>query len=545
MIPFSILFVLVSFCLWGCSEDEEVIGPLRKSDRTVINTRPPSFVTVDSAALSAEILETGPLPIIEAGFLLSQDPQPTPETGTFIKVSEGAKAGPYSIVAKNLDANKKYYYRFYAKDKEQVLWGSIQSFTTSGIAISRVSYGDVADAADFYEAGAGNNMMIQGTNFSRKASENIVKIGNIVVPVTSVFVFNELEQATVLSFTIPEHITPGNYEISVTRAGQTVKASELLRILPGKWKRLQNTNMSMLAGRPTYSASAFALDGKGYVAGLLPYLPVSLYQYTADPESWTKLKITIDTYHTFLTAFGLNSKIYAGVAAPNYNNTTQFRYEVKLHAVDPVTGAQEQKQPMPAGYPTSSVTITRFTIGDKAYMGGGNYAIDSWGNRVARKDFYQYTPAIDNWTRISDFPGKSTTNAITFEINGTAYLVAPTHDNKVLPEVWAYESGTNTWTRKRDFPGQLKTSMTGYAIGSAGYVIGGTVNPYSYSYNGPDKRDFWKYDPATDTWQEVASFDGNNSTGIVSFAMHGKAYVVYQPSQYSNTSIVWEYTPAP
>jgi N-acetylneuraminic acid mutarotase len=535
--------VLVSFCLWGCSEDEEVIGPLRKSDRTVINTRPPSFVTVDSAALSAEILETGPLPIIEAGFLLSQDPQPTPETGITFKVSEKGKAGPYSIVAKNLDANKKYYYRFYVKNKEQVFWGNTQLFITSGIAIKRVSYMNSAVVTDFYEGGAGNSMTIYGTNFSSKPAENILKIGDIVVPVNSVHIPSELDQDAILFFTIPQHITAGEFEVSVTRAGQTVKAPELLRILPGKWKRLQDLNI----GLNRTGASAFSLNDKGYIF-VPPYLPVKVYQHTPNADSWNQLKINTNTYHQFQTAFGLNGKIYAGAVAATYNNTAQNGYEIQLHAIDPVTGVQEQKQSSPIFYQYTNVTITSFTIGNHAYIGGGDYAINSLGNRVVRKDFYQYTPATDSWTRVADFPGTSTTNAVTFEINGTAYIVAPTHNYKVLPEVWAYNPETNTWSRKKDFPGQLKYGMTGYTIGQAGYVIGGTVNLFEYSYNGPDKRDFWKYDPATDIWQEVANFDGVSSgsgEGMVSFALNGKAYAVFQHNKFYHTSSVWEFTPAP
>lgn len=526
--------------LWGCAEEKETYAPLRNSDKTVINTRPPLFVSIDSTILSAEVLEIGPTGISEAGFIISQNPNPTFENGETLKIPLVNKTGPYTAVAKNLSVAKKHHYRFYAKEKEQVLLGSVQTFTTHDISISRVSGVNANHPDDYYEGGAGNYMAVQGSNFSSVPLENALKIGGKTVKVNSVSIQKSPDgnNSSTLYFYLPDDIEPGQYEVSISRAGQTAKAPQLLKILPGKWKKLKDFNAGFKGNGDQYTAHAFAMNGKGYMVGLLPYLPVKLYQYAPETDNWTKLNINLDNNHELTASFGLNGKVFISTGVNQYDYKLNKRhYEIQLHSFDPNTGIQEKKQPSPISYPDNlwNVSITCFTIGEDAYMGGGVYTSSSSYQTVSPKHFYKYSPSTDTWTRIADFPGTTTAAAITFEINGTVYLVTPTHNYKVLPEVWAYNPSTDTWTQKRDFPGQLNYNMAGFSVGAYGYVIGGTYSSFPY------KRDFLKYEPATDSWQEVASFD-RSLEGMKCFVIAGKAYAVQH--FHNNKSFLWEFTPA-
>ncbi|MDX5436079.1 MAG: hypothetical protein LPK03_02735, partial [Pontibacter sp.] len=103
------LFTLaLALLLWGCTKEEEELAPLRESIKTVINTRPPAFVATDSVKLSAEVLEIGQAPILDAGFVLSENAEPNLEKGTLYKISDVKETGPYSLVVKKLQANRKY-----------------------------------------------------------------------------------------------------------------------------------------------------------------------------------------------------------------------------------------------------------------------------------------------------------------------------------------------------------------------------------------------------------------------------------------------------
>lgn len=528
-LPVSYAFALV-LLLWSCGNKEEP-APLRKSDKTVINTRPPAFVATDSVKLSAEILEVSLKPIQEGGFILSVNPEPTPDNSTLYKLTDLEKTGPYSFVVKGLAANKRYYYRFYVKEKDQTLYGTVQAFTTTRISITSVHYSNASEEDDFYEGSAGNEIMIEGVNFSKIPSENIVKIGNTEAQVTYSHTLNDLEGTAILTFRIPDNVPPGQHEVTVTRAQQTVAAPQTIRILPGQWKQMKNLD----AGTEKFT-EAFSVYGKGYVGGYT--YKAWMYEYNADADSWRQLS-GFQLPHRLITSFALGGKTYLGVGAPNYS---QQSYKIQLYAYNPITGEQEQKNKLPADYPnvTWPYSFTGFAANGHGYMGGGSYTINNNWERHYRKDFYRYNPTTDSWTQIADFPGTSTSNAISFVVDGIAYVALPFHDDKILAEVWAYNPLMDNWSRKQDFPGQLKTGMEGFVIGSRGYLIGGTSSRSYYPI--PGKRDFWEYNPATDTWREVANFDNGTRQNINCFVIGNKAYAVIHESY--DKSSVWEFKPA-
>lgn len=53
-------------------------------------------------------------------------------------------------------------------------------------------------------------------------------------------------------------------------------------------------------------------------------------------------------------------------------------------------------------------------------------------------------------------------------------------------------SGFSQWTQKADFAGASRFQAVGFSIDGKGYI--GTGSDVSR------KRDFWEYDPSTDTW---------------------------------------------
>ena len=528
---FSTVVLSLVVLLGSCGKEEELV-PLRPGEKTVINTRPPAFIATDSVKLSAEILEVGRGPIEEAGFILSNNPEPAPDNSTQYTLPEVKEIGPYSLVVKKLDANQAYYYRFYVKESGQILYGPVRSFTTSGIAIYNIRYLVGGHRDESFEGSTGNELIIEGRNFSNVPSENVVKFGDVEARVSSSYTFNTLEGSTALSLKLPDNVAPGLSEVTVTRAKQTVKAPKPFRVLPGHWKQLKN-----LDAGTEYLSESFSLNGKGYMVGRLSYSSI-MYEYTPTADNWRQLT-DFRLPNQLTTSFTLSDKNYFGVGVPDY---TQQRYHVQLYAYNPATGVREQKQRFPVDYPyvTWPYSFTGFAVHGEGYMGGGSYTVNNDWVRRYRKDFYKYTPATDSWTRIADFPGTSTADAVTFVINGIAYLALASHENKQLAEVWAYDAAADTWTRKRDFPGQLKTGMAGFTLGAKGYLLGGIVSTYPMNSG---NRDFWEYDPATDTWREIANFDNGTTKGINNcFVIGGKAYAVVHDS-YSR-SYVWEFTPA-
>jgi len=122
----------------------------------------------------------------------------------------------------------------------------------------------------------------------------------------------------------------------------------------------------------------------------------------------------------------------------------------------------------------------------------------------------------DNFTRIADIP-VARTDSVSFAIGNYGY-VGLGYNGNYLSDFWRYDPSTNTWTQVADFPGGARDGAVAFAIGNYGYVgLGKTDSGYM--------KDFWRYDPSTNTWTQVADFPGDARRGAVAFVVNGKAYV--------------------
>lgn len=156
-----------------------------------------------------------------------------------------------------------------------------------------------------------------------------------------------------------------------------------------------------------------------------------------------------------------------------------------------------------------------FTIGDYAYVGLGKDADNYY------VDFYKYDPSTDSWVQIADFPGTARQDAVAFTVNGIAYVGTGYTDDPsatYFKDFYAYNPATNSWSAISDFSGSARSSAVAFAIGDFGYV--GTGIDAS-----DETKDFYKYNPSTDTWSSIANLASGKRKGAVGFAINGKGYV--------------------
>ena len=169
-----------------------------------------------------------------------------------------------------------------------------------------------------------------------------------------------------------------------------------------------------------------------------------------------------------------------------------------------------------------------FAIGLKGYIGTG-LSVD--GKNLG--DFWEYDPATNSWTRKADFGGAPRWYGVGFSVGEKGYIglgLGPTKD------FWEYNPQTNTWTRKADYPGSASYASTGISIGNKGYVGTGEV----WAPLGWDTRDFWEFDPATNSWNQKADFGGLPRSSAVGFSIANKGYI----GTGSNMNDFWRYDPA-
>lgn len=165
---------------------------------------------------------------------------------------------------------------------------------------------------------------------------------------------------------------------------------------------------------------------------------------------------------------------------------------------------------------------TGFSIGNLGYLCGG---LDT--AEVIHKDLWAYDPIADAWTQKADLPGSPRRDAVSFVINNYAFVGSgmdsvsgPT--GNTLKDFWRYNPQTNSWSAIADFPGAGGEGIyfaTGFSVAGKGYLCGGKITASIYS------NQLWEYKPSNNQWIQRANFPGGVRYQMVSFVVGDKAYV--------------------
>src|SRR6478735_5990982 len=94
-----------------------------------------------------------------------------------------------------------------------------------------------------------------------------------------------------------------------------------------------------------------------------------------------------------------------------------------------------------------------FAIGNFGYVGMGEDTAS-----IVHNDLWSYDPVLDLWTQVADMPGSVRRNAVSFVVDtlgyvGTGINASESFSGTILKDFWCYNPATNTWTPKADYPG--------------------------------------------------------------------------------------------
>jgi len=125
----------------------------------------------------------------------------------------------------------------------------------------------------------------------------------------------------------------------------------------------------------------------------------------------------------------------------------------------------------------------------------------------------------DEWVRGSDFEGLPRSGAAGFTIGNYSYLATGygTNSNRFV-DAWRFDPSSQSWDQIQNFPGEARNNAVGFELNGKGYVGLGTNSSKMYS-------DFYQYNPSTNEWTKIADFPGNARYGAVAFTLNGAAYV--------------------
>lgn len=131
---FLALLPAMLFALPACSDDEpagtQPEPPISQPEgqAPVVKTFEAAEVSETTVSLSGEVVSDNDYRVIERGFVYSDAENPDVDNAE--KIVEGRGTGEYSVVVRNLQSNKTYYFRAYAVNSQGTAYGEEHSFTT-------------------------------------------------------------------------------------------------------------------------------------------------------------------------------------------------------------------------------------------------------------------------------------------------------------------------------------------------------------------------------------------------------------------------------
>jgi N-acetylneuraminic acid mutarotase len=217
-----------------------------------------------------------------------------------------------------------------------------------------------------------------------------------------------------------------------------------------------------------------------------------------------------------------------------------------------------------------------FTVGNKAYVGGGAYELGGDAADVFEKDFWEYDPSLNIWTQKADFAFTTQSGragvlfATGFAIGNRGYVGLGVHVG-IVPDrpdydfsFFEYNPTDNQWVKKSSYgiayPDEFsgisfatrrgRAYAIGFSIGNKGYMgLGYLLDRQSGVINVAYFKGIREYDPLTDSWTRKANFPGVGLKNAFVFTVGNKAYVgtgeSENPADSSRitTNQFWEFNP--
>lgn len=288
----------------------------------------------------------------------------------------------------------------------------------------------------------------------------------------------------------------------------------------GVWMR-----RSDLDGVTRGQASSFTIDNKGYLCcgfrGTNKTYLKDLWVYDINNDYWTQCADMPDEAqgrHS-ATAFALNGKGYITTGVQK-NESTNL---ADTWEYDPNTDSWTRKDDFGGGARYGALA---FSIGGYGYVGTGY-------NDNYLKDFYRFDPNAatgQQWTIVSGFGGYKRQYGTAFVIDDVAYICCGDNNGTLVDDLWKFDG--SDWKQLRDIANNdsdedydddyaiTRAGTVSFVIDGRGYIATGTRSGVT--------SDYWVYDPEEDLWYGDSDDDYTPMTNVhnVSSGGSSRSYAV-------------------
>jgi N-acetylneuraminic acid mutarotase len=147
------------------------------------------------------------------------------------------------------------------------------------------------------------------------------------------------------------------------------------------------------------------------------------------------------------------------------------------------------------------------------------------------------------WTRKSDFPSQANGRkcGVSFSLFDKGYVgtgVGP--GGTYLKDFWRYDPITDSWAQVQDLPGEARAFATAFVINDKAYVGTGQI----FGENQSNTNDFYAYAPNNNSWSQILPAGPIGRYASVGFALNGKGYVTAGYSGlWTGLNTTWEFDP--
>jgi N-acetylneuraminic acid mutarotase len=86
-------------------------------------------------------------------------------------------------------------------------------------------------------------------------------------------------------------------------------------------------------------------------------------------------------------------------------------------------------------------------------------------------------------------------------------------------DFWRYDPAANSWTAIANFPGPARYDALGFSVANVPFIVGG-ARELNYL------TDVWTYNPASDTWVQVqTTYPGKGRSQMIAAILAGRVFL--------------------
>lgn len=346
------------------------------------------------------------------------------------------------------------------------------------------------------------------------------------------FSIDPVETSTYYLWTVPEdaQITSGQGTTSIvitfgkqsgsicvrSNNNKEVSDASCMQLTQGGVANTWCRQMDFKAGARTEGVG-FSIGNKGYIgtgADLVAAQHRDFWEFDPALNEWTQ-KANFGGVERFdAVGFSIGNKGYIGTG---YIGTAYLK---DFWEYDPISNQWLQKADcgdIPRGFAFS------FSIGNKGYIGSGSDDFFS-----TRTDFLEYDPDLNTWTPKATVVPRNV--GVGFSIGNKGYLGLGTDGSTSYNDFWEYDPTDTSngfdvnnnpkgkWNQKASFPGAPRYGSAGFSIDNKGYIGTGYDGNFNY-------KDFFEFDPISNTWVQKADFGGETRGYGIGFAIGKNGYI--------------------